>query len=63
MKIGIIGGGPAGIISAFHAISNNIDVVLFEKNSKLGGIWNPLSGGAYDHAGRDRERFITNIKS
>ena len=57
MRIGIIGGGPAGIISAFHAISNNIDVVLFEKNSKLGGIWNPLSGGAYDHVHMQNSKY------
>lgn len=57
MRIGIIGGGPAGIISAFHAINNNIDVVLFEKTAKLGGIWNPLSGGAYDHVHMQNSKY------
>lgn len=36
MKIGVIGGGPAGIIAAGFAGSRKKDVVLIEKNDKLG---------------------------
>lgn len=36
MKIGIIGGGPAGMIAGIIASQNNSEVVLFEKNEKLG---------------------------
>ena len=47
MKLAIIGAGPAGLISARNAIEQGFDVVLFEKLSQIGGIWNPESTGAY----------------
>ncbi len=50
MKIAIIGAGPAGLISACHAIKAGHSVVLFEKNARIGGIWDPWSGGAYRNA-------------
>ena len=40
MNIAIIGAGPAGIISARNAIKAGHSVVLFEKNTRIGGIWN-----------------------
>ena len=43
MNIAIIGAGPAGIISARNAIKAGHSVVLFEKNTRIGGIWNPWS--------------------
>ncbi|EOA5387296.1 NAD(P)-binding protein [Escherichia coli] len=42
MNIAIIGAGPAGIISARNAIKAGHSVVLFEKNTRIGGIWPPL---------------------
>ena len=36
MKIIVIGGGPAGMISAIFAARNGHDVILVEKNEKLG---------------------------
>ncbi|EEW4580517.1 TPA: FAD-dependent oxidoreductase, partial [Escherichia coli O146] len=50
MNIAIIGAGPAGIISARNAIKAGHSVVLFEKNTRIGGIWTPWSGGAYRNA-------------
>lgn len=41
MNIAIIGAGPAGIISARNAIKAGHSVVLFEKNTRIGEIWNP----------------------
>lgn len=35
-KIGVIGGGPAGIIAAGFASSRGKDVILIEKNNKIG---------------------------
>ncbi|NMA87108.1 MAG: NAD(P)/FAD-dependent oxidoreductase [Tissierellia bacterium] len=35
-RIGVVGGGPAGIIAAGYAGANGKDVVLIEKNNKLG---------------------------
>jgi predicted Rossmann fold flavoprotein len=36
VKVAIIGGGPAGMMAAIQASGENTEVVLFEKNSKLG---------------------------
>src|SRR5690606_1366036 len=36
MKVGVIGGGPAGIIAAGFAGSRGKDVTLIEKNERLG---------------------------
>ncbi len=57
MNIAIIGAGPAGIISARNAIKAGHSVVLFEKNTRIGGIWNPWSGGAYRNACMQNSRY------
>ncbi len=36
MKVAVIGGGPAGMMSAIVASKNGHDVILIEKNEKLG---------------------------
>lgn len=35
-KIAVIGAGPAGVMCAIHAVSDNVQVVLFDKNLKFG---------------------------
>ena len=35
-KVGIIGGGAAGLMAAYAAVKNGHDVTLFEKNEQLG---------------------------
>ena len=35
-KVGVIGGGPAGMMAAIHAAKKSHEVHLFEKNEKLG---------------------------
>ena len=35
-KVGIIGGGAAGLMAAYAAAKNGHEVTLFEKNEKLG---------------------------
>ena len=57
MNIAIIGAGPAGIISARNAIKAGHSVVLFEKNTRIGEIWNPWSGGAYRNACMQNSRY------
>jgi dihydrolipoamide dehydrogenase len=37
MKLGIVGGGPAGYLGALKAAILGIDVTLFEKD-KIGGV-------------------------
>ena len=36
MKVVVIGGGPAGIMSSIRAAENGAEVTLFERNNKLG---------------------------
>lgn len=36
MKIAVVGGGPAGMMAAYHASLQNHEVTLFEQNEKLG---------------------------
>ncbi|KAI0710915.1 FAD/NAD-P-binding domain-containing protein [Earliella scabrosa] len=38
-RIAIIGGGLTGISSAAHAIAHGFDVVIYEQDDKVGGIW------------------------
>ncbi|KIL00177.1 hypothetical protein PAXRUDRAFT_8402 [Paxillus rubicundulus Ve08.2h10] len=38
-RIAIIGAGLTGISSAAHAISHGFEVVIFEANNRVGGIW------------------------
>jgi len=47
MRIAIIGAGPAGLTGAKQAIARGHDVAVFEQCAQLGGIWSPVSGGAY----------------
>ena len=35
-KIVVVGGGPAGVFSAYYASKNGADVTLVEKNSMIG---------------------------
>lgn len=57
MNIAIIGAGPAGIISAHNAIKAGHSVVVLEKNARIGGIWDPWSGGAYCNARMQNSRY------
>ncbi|MFC5285739.1 NAD(P)-binding domain-containing protein [Actinokineospora guangxiensis] len=47
MRIAVIGAGPAGLTSAKQALADGHDVVVLEKHTDVGGIWNPATGGAY----------------
>ncbi len=37
-QVAIIGGGPAGVSAAFDLARNGVEVTIFEKSSKLGGV-------------------------
>lgn len=39
-KIAVIGAGPSGLVSAKNALDYGHDVIVFEQNSKVGGLWN-----------------------
>ena len=38
-RICVIGAGPSGITAAKNCVENGLDVVVFEKNDKVGGNW------------------------
>src|SRR5690606_41610517 len=38
-RICVIGAGPSGITAAKNCIQSGLDVVVFEKNDKVGGNW------------------------
>ncbi|KAK4884291.1 hypothetical protein RN001_000562 [Aquatica leii] len=40
MKVGVIGGGPSGLVVAKYCIANNFDCDVYEQRSYLGGTWN-----------------------
>ncbi|KAN0024135.1 hypothetical protein ACTFIV_008533 [Dictyostelium citrinum] len=49
-KVAVIGAGPSGIVSAKTAIECGFEVVLFEKNDNIGGVWSiGESGKAWEN--------------
>lgn len=38
-RIAVVGAGLTGVSSAAHAIAHGFDVVIFEKDDRVGGIW------------------------
>ncbi|KAG8859908.1 hypothetical protein FRC20_011745 [Serendipita sp. 405] len=38
-RIAVVGAGLSGISSAAHSVAHGFDVVIFETNDKVGGIW------------------------
>ncbi len=54
MSVAIIGGGPAGIVSAKSALECGLEPTVFEKGDGVGGLWKPKSGSVWD-------RMKTNI--
>lgn len=39
LNIGVIGAGPAGLVSVKQAIAHGHDVTVYEQNNELGGVW------------------------
>ena len=39
-KVAIIGGGPSGVPALRHLKDSGLDATLFERQSKVGGVWN-----------------------
>ena len=40
-KVGIIGAGPGGLVSARWALKEGLDVTVIERASTIGGLWRP----------------------
>lgn len=44
-KVAVIGGGPAGLAAAYFLGQNGIDVTVFEKKDKIGGVMEHVAPG------------------
>jgi pyruvate/2-oxoglutarate dehydrogenase complex dihydrolipoamide dehydrogenase (E3) component len=55
-KVGIVGGGPAGVYAMMAACDRGHDVVLYEKDSELGG---NLIGAAAPPEKTDLQKYLT----
>ena len=38
-RVGIVGAGISGIVSAAHLLDAGFEVTVFERNKEAGGIW------------------------
>lgn len=57
MNITIIGAGPSGIVSAKSALEVGLVPRVLEKESDIGGLWNPYSGGTWESMSTNLSRF------
>lgn len=39
LKIAVIGAGPSGLVAAKNSLEYGHDVIIYERNSKVGGTW------------------------
>lgn len=39
LSIGVIGAGPAGLVSAKHSVAHGHDVTVYEQGDEIGGVW------------------------
>lgn len=46
--VAIIGAGPSGLVSAKYALEYGLKPIVLEKNSDIGGIWQPTTGIVWD---------------
>lgn len=53
MKVGVVGAGPAGLCAIKQALSFGCEVVAFEQNDKIGGVWNYTDETEKDKNGLD----------
>lgn len=44
LRVAIIGAGPAGLVSAKECLEQGLDVTVFEKTGRKGGLWNAGAG-------------------
>ncbi|KAI0566428.1 dimethylaniline monooxygenase [Gracilaria domingensis] len=58
-KIGVIGGGIAGICAARECISRGLNVTIFEERSELGGIWTSENSPVFDALTTNTATFET----
>ena len=59
-KLAVIGCGISGVLTAKAALENNFDVVIFEQNSEIGGIWSNF-GHAWPGMIANSSKFAFNL--
>ncbi len=59
--IAIIGAGPSGLASAKSAKEVGLDVTIFEANSDIGGLWNPIQGATWNTLNTNLSKFTCNF--
>ncbi len=47
-RVAIIGAGPAGLVSAKECLAQGLDVTVFEKTDRIGGLWNSGIGHVWE---------------
>lgn len=60
-KLGIIGAGPSGLVSAKEALEEGFKIKLFEKNSSFGGVWNQDCGMTWSSMKTNISKFTTSF--
>lgn len=53
----IIGAGPSGIVAAKSAIESGLKPTVLEKNSDIGGVWDPKQGSTWDTMRTNLSKF------
>lgn len=46
-SVAIIGAGPSGIVSAKAALESGLEPMVLERNSDIGGVWDPNQGATW----------------
>jgi thioredoxin reductase len=63
-KVAVVGAGPAGITSAYYIASAGVDVEIFEKEEKLGGMLNIIPDFKFNKSLVEKEiQFLTSFKN
>ena len=55
--IAIIGAGPSGIVAVKSAIESGLQPTLLEKNSDVGGVWDPKQGSTWEGMRTNLSKF------
>ncbi|WP_416985993.1 FAD-dependent oxidoreductase [Streptomyces sp. T028] len=45
-RVAVVGAGPSGLIMARQLKHRGVDVVVYERHSDVGGIWDPENPGS-----------------
>ncbi|MES2198601.1 MAG: FAD-dependent oxidoreductase [Chlamydiota bacterium] len=55
--VAIIGAGPSGIVAAKSAVESGLQPTILEKNSDIGGVWDPNQGSTWESMRTNLSKF------